>query len=372
MSVQELNDKSLELEKFKILTKNLYSKDQKLTSEDFQEIKEIYKNYSTEEIFQKIKEIKIEENASFKEIKKENKEKIQKVEEDENARRENPFQKIEEITKKMLFDSKLYGFDDCSILNEPEHKTNPKIYENIIKSIDNMKECLDINILTKELISVIGKNSLGLCAKEDLNLKIEKKLTEFKNKITENMEEKEKEIINYIKEMDRPNRYGQVPKIIIDNLKHLANIFTQSNVIMFEKCERKFETNTFTGIYETTNYSMYFFRNIEDNTNEKLYVKNIIYSLMPTDMILASYSGDDYSFLEKYTENVQNALKKQIKADRICHMQYNSGWYDGIYDKLETIEECSNVLDFLNNPPDFLKDDSYELLEKLKSEFNKD
>lgn len=149
------------------------------------------------------------------------------------------------------------------------------------------------------------------------------------------------------------------------NLDKIATLFTLSDRVMHNvNWDYMYTTNTDDEKKRLLSVIHKLFSSSE--IDEKSLTKKIVYDLMPSDKILNGYcvykemfewkSQDKYktcSFLDKYNDRVKSALIKQIELD--SEDDYYGRNYEKIYDGLETLDDCINILDFLNNPPEILK-----------------
>ncbi len=89
--------------------------------------------------------------------------------------------------------------------------------------------------------------------------------------------------------------------------------------------------------------------------NENSYVKKVMYNYCPYSNLTKKYIGNDWSFLSHLSINVAETVKEYI-TEKYSNKSFMEQW-SKVGQKLETINEMLEVIDFFENVPLFLVND---------------
>jgi hypothetical protein len=157
--------------------------------------------------------------------------------------------------------------------------------------------------------------------------------------------------IEYISN-DKIKHKNKINFNIYDNTQKFAKLFTISDKVLKVVGHQKnymIESNEI--LNDIYNKSA---KLCDDCKDETSLIKNILYHLFPEDRLFGMYLSNDYAFLDKFNDRIKQALINQINVDKIRN--YNSSNYcvNKIYGGLETIDDCIDILTYINDPDHFL------------------
>ena len=221
-----------------------------------------------------------------------------------------------------------------------------KIITNIIV-IDNF-ESLRL-VIRENVVLILKINKITIYESDIMHTKVCTIINNFKSSIDKIIYD-----ANYLDD-DKITYNEKTYFDVNSNLEKFAKLFTESDkVLLSEKWQIDYTMVTDEMKAKVLNKATKLCSDIKD---EKSLIKIIIYNFFPEDQLFGIYSGNDYKFLDKFNTRVKQALINQIIIDK--KRQYNGSNYNAtkIYGGLETIDDCIDVLSYINNPDAFLIND---------------